>query len=347
MKKTSRERRKWNMVTRFGTLNGRDVSLITIKSEGIEAELLDYGATLRSIRVRDRAGEWTDVCLGYDTPEEYAKNDGYLGAAIGRYANRIAGGRFSLNGEEYTLACNNGKNHLHGGPGGFHQKIWSFSNTEGSVTFSAESPDGEEGYPGKLNISVTYRTEGSGLFIDYEAVSDRDTIVNLTNHAYFNLGGHAAGPIYDHVLSVNADCYTPVGAGLIPTGELAPVEGTMFDLREGVKLDGPLNHPKLAPTGGFDHNFALNQSGIAAKMWSPRTGIGMEVVTTMEGLQIYASGGLSRRTGKGDSLYGKHHALCLETQRFPDSINQPNFPSPVLRKGERYCEHTEYRFFLE
>jgi len=335
------------MVTKFGTLNGAEISLITIKNENIEAELLDYGATLRSIRVRNRAGEWTDVCLGYDTPEEYAKNDGYLGAAIGRCANRIAGGRFALNGEEYTLACNNGKNHLHGGPGGFHQKVWDFICTENSVTFTTESPDGEEGYPGNLTASVTYRAEGSSLLISYEAKCDRDTIVSLTNHAYFNLGGHEAGPVYDHVLSVNADRYTPVADGLIPTGELALVDGTLFDLREGVILDGPLNHPKLASTGGIDHNFALNKSGIAARLWCPGTGIGMEVITTMEGLQIYTSGGLGKREGKGGVQYGRHHAICLETQRFPDAINQLNFPSPVLKEGETYRECTEYRFFAD
>jgi len=331
----------------FGILKGQPVFLHTIENEFLQVEVLDYGATIRAIRTRDRAGSWTDVCLGYETIEEYCRNDGYLGATVGRCANRIAAGRFSLNGEVYNLACNNGKNHLHGGPGGFHQKIWACTAAEkGGLVFELDSPDGEEGYPGNLHVKVTFTLKERGLVLDYEAVSDRDTVVNLTNHAYFNLAGQDGGALYDHVLTINADRYNPTDSGLIPTGELAPVEGTLHDLRVGVTLGDRLNDPRLAATGGYDHNFALNGEQ-AARLWCPRTGIGMDVFTSLEGIQLYTAGGLGKREGKNGAQYGTHHALCLETQHFPNAINQSNFPSPVLRAGETYREWTEYRFFVE
>jgi len=331
----------------FGILKGQPVFLHTIENEFLQVEVLDYGATIRAIRTRDRAGSWTDVCLGYETIEEYCRNNGYLGATVGRCANRIAGASFDLNGETCVLPPNEGKNQLHGGPGGFHQKIWNCAQANGdSLNFELDSPDGEEGYPGNLHVKVTFTLKKRGLVLDYGAVSDRDTVVNLTNHAYFNLAGQDGGPVYDHVLAINADRYTPVDPALIPTGELAPVEGTLLDLRSGVTLGERLNDPKLAATGGYDHNFALNGEN-AARLWCPRTGIGMEVRTCMEGIQLYTGGGLSERAGKDGARYGTHHALCLETQHFPNAINQPNFPSPVLRAGEKYRAWTEYRFFVE
>lgn len=332
---------------RFDSFDGIQVTKLLLRNEHMSVELLDYGATIHAIYVKDRNGEPVDVCLGYDTIEEYRTNDGYLGATVGRNANRIANAKIAINDKEYSLTANEGKNQLHGGKEGFDRKLWSFRCEENAVTFRLDSPDGEEGFPGNLKVEVTYRLEGPTLHLEYRAESDRDTVVNLTNHAYFNLGGQNSGRIDDHILKAAASRYTPVDDELIPTGEIAGVEGSALDLREGVPMSCIFSHTELAATNGLDHNFVLDRTeGPAATLWCPRTGIGMTVETTLEGLQIYSCGAMTRRNGKGGSTYDAHHAVCLETQHFPNAINEIGFPSPLLRGGEEYREKTSYSFFI-
>jgi len=310
-------------------------------------EMLGYGATIRAIWVKDRDGNPVDVCLGYDTIEEYREQDGYLGATVGRNANRIANSCISINGKEYSLTANEGKNQLHGGYNGFDRKLWTYRLEENGVVFSLDSADGEEGFPGNLHVEVAYRVGGCALYIEYRAKSDQDTIVNLTNHAYFNLGGQNSGKVNDHVLKVFASRYTPVNEELITTGELATVEGTALDLRKGVSMSCLFANEALTATNGLDHNFVLDsKNGVAASLWCPRTGIGLEVETTLEGIQIYSCGAMTKRKGKDGADYDEHHAVCLETQHFPDAIHHVNFPSPILRCGEEYNEKTLYRFYL-
>lgn len=332
----------------FGTVNGSSVFRFTIEDGPMSVELLSLGATIRAIRVPDREGKICDVCLGYDTVEEYCTRDGYIGASIGRHANRIGKARFSLNGQEYQLTANEGANQLHGGNVGFDRKLWDYTCGENSVTFMLDAADGEEGFPGNLHVEVTYTLKEGTLTIDYRAVSDMDTVVNLTNHAYFNLAGHDGGVVDDHVLMVCAESYTPTDAENIPTGEIAPVEGTVFDLRSGEKLGDRLYHSDLARTNGYDHNFALTAGAApAAELWCPRTGIALQVTTTLEGVQIYTAGSLTERDGKNGARYGKGHAVCLETQHFPDAVNHENFISPVLKAGSEYRETTNYRFCVK
>ena len=333
--------------TPFGQLQGRDLPYLTLSNDRLSADLIPFGATLRALRVPDRSGGVTDVCLGYDDLESYRTLDACLGGTIGRCANRIGGARFTLDGREYRLTANEGENQLHGGRVGFHQKLWQFRCGEHSVTFLLDSPDGEEGFPGNLHAEVTYRLEDTALVIDYQAVCDQPTVVNLTNHAYFNLAGHDGGPVSDHVLTLNADSYTPAGEGNIPTGVLAPVAGAALDLRSGAPLGERLDDPMLQGSRGFDHNYVLRQNGgPAASLLCPRTGISMEVETSLEGMQVYTAGFLSQRRGKGGAVYGPRHAVCLETQHFPDAVNQAAFPSPVLRPGQVYRHKTVYRFSL-
>ena len=336
------------MVTKkeFGVLDHKQISMLTIQNERMRVEMLDYGATIRSIWVKDRNGNDVDVCLGYDTLEEYRSNDGYLGATIGRNSNRIANSEFSINGKVYCLTENEGENQLHGGLNGFDRKVWDYRLQENGVTFSLDSPDGEEGYPGNLHAEVTYRLEDSTLHIEYRASCDQDTVVNLTNHAYFNLGGQESGRIDNHILKVPANCYTPVDEALIPTGEIAPVNGTALDLREGVTMHSVFEQEVLAATNGLDHNVMLDPTkDYAAVLWCPGTGIGLEVKTTLEGMQIYSCGAMTKRVGKNGASYDMHHAVCLETQHFPDAVHHPNFPTSILRCGEIYEEKTSYRFF--
>ena len=247
------------------------------------------------------------------------------------------------------MTANEGTNSLHGGAEGFHQKLWRFACRGNSVAFSLESPDGEEGFPGNLRVEVTYTLENAALTIDYRAVSDKTTVVNLTNHTYFNLAGHDSGPVDGQILTLVADRYTPCGPGNIPTGVLASVAGTPLDLRSPARLGDRLDHPFLAGTRGFDHNFVLRSpaTGPAAVLSSPETGVALELETTLPGVQVYTAGFLGERRGKGGALYGPRHAVCLETQYFPDSVNQPSFPSPVLRAGETYRQRTVYRFRTE
>lgn len=339
-------------VREFGRLAGRAVESVILRGEGMELEVLTLGATIRRLVVPDREGRPTDVVLGYDTPEEYWENDGYLGASVGRCANRIGGSCFSLNGEDWPLASNEGPNQLHGGPDGFSRRWWSVAASETEATFTLDSPHLDQGFPGDLHEEVTYALRpGSRLEITYRARCDRDTVANFTNHAYFNLSGHGSGPATDHTLQVLAGRYTPAGAGSIPTGEILPVAGTPLDFAVPVAIGSRISDPFLAGTQGYDHNFVLDRGEAkqgelvpAAKLCSPRTGILLTAETTLEGVQVYTANFLSPRKGKGGAVYGPYHGVCLETQHFPDAIHHPNFPSPVLRAGEALCERTVYAF---
>ncbi len=319
---------------------------IVIRQGAYEAHILPYGATLQSLWVPDRDGGCRDVVLGYESLQEYKENDGYLGAVVGRHANRIAGAQFVLDGEEYRLTANEGSNQLHSGPHGLHQKVWDWQQEENTVTLRTVSPDGEDGYPGTLEVAVTYTLCDGALVIDYEAASDRDTVCNLTNHAYFNLAGQASGAVTGHVLRVNADSYTPCGAGTIPTGEVRAVDGTALDLRQGAMLGERLGAAELAEYCGYDHNFCLSGSP-AAQLFCPESGICMEAETTLPGLQVYTAGFLTERRGKDGAVYGKNHGVCLETQFWPDAMHHEGFPSTVLRAGEVYRHRTVYRFTVK
>lgn len=342
------------MVTefQFGSAGGRPVTLLTLSDDtGTRVELLSLGAAVRSLVVPDRLGNPTDVVLGYDTAAEYREQDACFGGTIGRCANRIAGACFSLDGQMWRLTANEGENHLHGGGVGFHYHHWAFSHSSSSVTFRRVSPHLEEGYPGLLQAEVTYTLQNGCLGIRYLARADRDTPVSLTNHAYFNLAGHKGGLVDDHVLAVQASRYTPCGAGGIPTGALDTVSGTPLDLRQGDRLGDRLESPFFSPTRGLDHNLVLDAPAgnaddpPAAALWCPRTGIGLEVKTTLPGIQVYSAGFLTPRRGKAGALYGPRHAVCLETQYFPDAVHHPGFPSPILRAGAEYRHFTSYRFF--
>lgn len=325
----------------FGTgADGEDVYLYTLKNRnGVEVSITNYGGTITSIMAPDRNGVFGDVALGYETLDEYVKNPRYFGALIGRFANRIAGGKFSLNGVEYQLALNNGKNHLHGGAKGFDKRVWKSSETVDGLHLEYFSADGEENYPGNFSVAVDYSlNDENELRIDYHATTDKDTIVNLTNHSYFNLGGQ--GTILDHELTLHAGSFTPVADDLIPTGEIRSVDGTPMDFRTG----------RVIGQGGYDHNFALDDWDrgslrSVARLREPRSGRVMEVLTTQPGIQFYSGNFLDGSLiGKGGVAYQKYAGLCLETQHYPDSPNHPNFPSTMLRVGETYREATIYKF---
>lgn len=330
----------------FGTLRGQDVPLIRLTDGDVSVELLPYGAAIRTICVPDRTGKPTDICLGYDTLEEYRDQDACFGGTIGRCANRIGGARFTVDGAEYRLTANEGTNTLHGGGEGFHKKLWRYACGENSVTFTLDSPDGEEGFPGALWAEVTYTLQNRTLTMEYRAKSDKTTVVNLTNHAYYNLAGHNGGPVHDHHLRLRADRYTPAGAGNVPTGELADVTGTALDLRQDTRLAERLGSQTLSASRGYDHNFVLNGAP-AATLWCPRTGIALDMTTTLPGMQLYTAGFLTPRKGKGGALYGPAHAVCLEPQFFPDAVHHENFPSPLLRAGEAYRQSIACRFYVK
>ena len=337
----------------FGALpDGQRVDLITLQNGRLSCEILTYGGALRSLVVPDRDGRATDVLLGLPTLEDYRTQDKFLGALIGRYANRIGGSHFRLNGKEYSLRANDGKNHLHGGPVGFDKQVWTV--TEGGadfVTLTLHSPDGQEGYPGDLDVEVTYRLTEDSIELDYRAKTSQDTLCNLTNHAYFNLSGHQSGPVTNQGIQIYAQSYTPTDAGSIPTGEIAPVAGTPMDLRLGQAIGAQVDEdfPQLTMAGGYDHNYVVDgPAGVlrpAARAWSPDTGITMEVLTTQPGIQFYSGNYLDGcPAGKGGAPYAKRWAFCLETQTFPDAPNKPQFPSALLAKGEEYHHTTVYCF---
>ena len=338
----------------FGvTRTGEEVRELSLENGVLSCSVLTFGAALRSLTVPGREGP-VDVVLGYDTLADYEEKGGYLGAVVGRFANRIAQGRFSLNGQEYTLAVNDGPNHLHGGAVGYSHRVWTVEEAAADrAVLTIDSPDGEEGYPGHLQARVTYALEGSTLSIHYEAVSDRDTPCNLTNHSYFNLAGQGSGTVLDQEIMLCASRYTPTDSTSIPTGELAPVEGTPMDLRRSVPIGAHIEEPfqQLVWGHGYDHNFVVDgQPGVlrpAARAFSGATGIGMEVETTSPGIQFYTGNFLEEgRSGKAGAVYGFRHGFCLETQYFPDSPNQSAFPTSILRAGERQKQETRFRFFL-
>lgn len=333
--------------TTFGILDGQDIPLLKLTEGAVSVELIPVGAAVRAICLPDREGRTVDVCLGYDTPAEYRSWNSALGGTLGRCANRIGGARFTIGGREYRLTANEGANTLHGGAEGFHKKLWSYAVGSDCVTFSLDSPDGEEGFPGNLHAEVTYTLRDGTLTLDYRAVCDRDTVVNLSNHTYFNLAGHDTGSIAGHQVTLRAGRYTPSGPGNVPTGEIAAVDGTPLDLRQGALLAERLEEPFLAPTRGYDHNFVLDGGGAAAEVYCSATGIALAVSTTLEGMQFYTSGFLTDRPGKGGAQYGRASGLCLETQHFPDAVNHPGFPSPILRAGEMYRATTSWRFFVK
>jgi aldose 1-epimerase len=346
--------------TAFGqTKEGAPVDQYTLTNRrGVTAKVITYGATLTELIVPDRAGKPGNVVLGYDRLEPYLAGTPYFGSTVGRVGNRIAKARFTLNGRTYTLAANNGPNHLHGGLKGFDKVVWKAETVPGagaaSVKFSYRSPDAEEGYPGNLDVTVVYTlTDDNDLRLDYTATADKATPVNLTNHSYFNLAGDGSGDILGHVLMIAADQFTPVDDTLIPTGELKPVKGTVFDFTTPTAIGARVAKVPIAPPVGYDHNFVLRKAAgsgprLAARVVEPTSGRTMEVHTTEPGVQFYSGnfldGTLKNRKGV---TYAKHAGFCLETQHFPDSVNQPGFPSTILEPGQTYRTTTVYRFGVE
>jgi aldose 1-epimerase len=345
----------------FGKMpNGQEVSLYTLTNRnGMKVEITNYGARIVSIVVPDRHGKFADVVLGYDNLDGYlSKGDPFFGAIVGRYANRIARGRFKLDGVEYHLPINDGPNSLHGGPEGFDKRVWKaeeLSQTHPAVEFTYVSKNGEEGYPGDLTVKVTYTlTEGNELRIDYHATTDKDTVLNLSNHSYFNLAGQGSGNILKEIMMINSDKFTPVDSTLIPTGRLESVAGTPFDFRKptviGARIDE--DNEQLKYCHGYDMNFVLDRKGpgleLAARAVDPGSGRVLEVLTTQPGLQFYTGNFLDGTIhGKGGKVYGHRSAFCLETQHFPDSPNRPNFPSTELKPGQTFHQVTVFKFSTE
>ena len=345
----------------FGkTEDGMAVDLFTLtNANGMKLKITNYGGIVTSIFVPDKDGNLGDVVLGYDNLEGYLNNNPYFGCIVGRYGNRIAKGKFTLNGKNYTLATNNEPNHLHGGVKGFDKVVWAAKEVKDKDTVGLEltylSKDGEEGYPGNLSVKVIYTlTNDNALRIDYEATTDQPTVVNLTNHSYFNLKDAGASSILNHELMIDADYITPVDETLIPTGELRSVEGTPFDFRTltvvGDRIDSDDEQIKFA--GGYDHNFVLNGKAgelrLVGKLFESTSGRVIEVWTTEPGIQFYSGNFLDGTiTGKKGIVYQYRHGLCLETQHYPDSPNQPNFPSTTLNPGEKYQTTTVYTFLVK
>ena len=341
----------------FGVMpDGTAVELYVLTAGALSCDVITFGGSLQSLRVPDRTGRPVDVLLGFDTLEPYRTHGKSLGALVGRYANRIGGARFTLDGQTCQLAANNnGVNHLHGGLVGFNQRVWTVEEAaEDRLTLSLFSPDGEEGYPGDLTVRVTYALTEEGLTIRYRAECGRSTVCNLTNHAYFNLSGHDSGPVLDQVIQLLADFYTPTDPLSIPTGEIAPVEGTPMDLRTPAPIGARIGEdfPQLLQAGGYDHNWIPNgRPGTLrpiARAFSETTGISMEVLSTLPGVQFYTGNYLDGcPAGKGGAPYANRWGFCLETQFYPDSPNHENFPSCVLRPGEVFDHTAAFRFSAE
>ncbi len=341
----------------FGkTADGSQIDIYTLtNSKGAEAKVTNYGAIIVSLKVPDRMGKFDDVVLGYDTLDGYLKDTFYIGGVVGRYGNRIAKGKFSLGGKEYNLIKNNGENHLHGGTKGFDKSVWraksATNKTGASVTLNYLSKDGEEGYPGNLSVTVVYTlTENNELKIDYAATTDKETVLNLTNHSYFNLAGAGSGDILSHELQLNANRFTTTDSGSIPTGELRSVKGTPLDFTAPTQIGARIEtaDEQLKFGAGYDHNFVINRTGdgltLAARVTEPTTGRVLEVSTTEPGVQFYAGNFLADAVGKNGKIYGRRHGFCLETQHFPDSPNQPAFPTTNLKPNQRYTQTTIYKF---
>lgn len=342
----------------FGrTADGQEVDLYTLRnSKGAEATITNYGGIVVTLKMPDRNGKFEDIVLGYSSLDGYLKLNPYFGALIGRYGNRIGGARFTLDGKTYTLAKNDGPNSLHGGVKGFDKVVWQAKPTTSANGPALEltylSPDGEEGFPGNLKVKAVYTlTEDNALRVDFTATTDQPTVCNLTHHSYFNLNGHASGSILGHEVMINADQITPVDKTLIPTGELADVEGTPFDFRQptaiGARIDADNQQLQYGP--GYDHNWVIDKPagefGLHARVYAPESGRVMEVWSDEPGLQFYAGNFLDGTiTGKDGVVYQRRTGFCMEPQHFPDSPNQPQFPSTVLRPGETYQSAIVYKF---
>ena len=338
----------------FGrTADGQEVQRYRLTGAGgAYVDVLNYGGVIQSLVVPDRGGRLVDVVLGFDSVAEYETDDAYIGALIGRWAGRISGAAFELNGHRRQLAANDGPNHLHGGRMGFNQRIWTASAEGETLVLSRLSPDGEEGYPGALAVKVRYCfDEENQLALEYEAECDRDTVVNLTNHSYFNLNGAGRGDILDHQLAIAADYIAEIDPRLIPTGRLLPVSGTPFDFNAARPVGQFINAavPQLEYGGGYDHYYVRSQvtpGRPAAWAFSPDAGIRLDVFTTEPGLQFYTGNYLKRRAGKAGASYGPRSGFCLETQFWPDAPNQLAFPAAILKRGTRYRQTAAYKFGL-
>ena len=347
----------------FGKLpDGRTADLYTLKNADLEVGITTYGARIVSLKTRDRDGKVADVVLGYNSVDGYvaegaANKKTYFGAIVGRYGNRIRAGKFSIDGHAYQIPPNNNGNALHGGPHGFDDQLWTGKQIPDGVDMSLVSKDGDMGFPGTLTVHVRYTLTDSAVQIVYSATTDKPTVTNITNHAYFNLSGDGSGTILNEVLTLNADQYTPVDAGLIPVGGLKPVEGTPFDFRKATPIGERINQPneQLKIAGGYDHNWVLNGAGagkntpgemkLAAKLYDPKSGRVLTVTTTQPGVQFYSGNFLDGTLkGKAGVAYQKYAGLCLETQHYPDSPNQPAFPSTLLKPGETMHSTTVFTF---
>lgn len=342
------------MITKkpFGKYSEKETTIFTITDGDYSVSITDFGATIVSFKCPDKSGNITDIVLGYDSVHGYAPLNGFLGATVGRLANRLGNGEFELNGTKYSVNKNVYPNSLHGGTSNFSNKIYNVTENENSLTFSAKSIDNEEGYPGNLEFSVTFTLKDKKLTIDYSATCDKDTIINLTNHSYFNLEG--AGTIDNTYIKVNADSYCKTDEQSIPTGELTPVDNTDMDLRNFVKFGDIFksNYCDIAFTGGIDHNYVLsnklhNDLTLCAEAKSNTTGIHLLCYTTLPGVQVYTANFLQDKNGKNNTEYKKHYAFCLETQNYPDAIHHSNFPSPILKAGEQYKTTTVYQIEID
>lgn len=343
----------------FGALpDGTAIESFTLtNASGASVTAVTYGGVIVSIRVPDRNGKLDDVVLGYDTLDGYVGDSSYYGAIVGRYGNRIGGARFALDGRTYELAANNGPNSLHGGLKGFDRAVWHAEPFErdgtAGVVLTHTSADGDEGFPGALSVSVTYAfNDSSELAIDYRATTDKATVLNLTNHSYFNLGGDGSGDVLGHRLTLNADRYTPVDKDMIPVDELASVASTPLDFRVATPIGARIEDPALKPATGYDHNYVINRSGasevLAARVEDPKSGRVLEVFTTEPGVQLYTANHLDgSRIGRAGHVYERYGAFCLETQHYPDSPNKPSFPTTTLRPGETFRSRTVYAFSVE
>ena len=339
----------------FGIFNGKPVELIHLQNGGLSAEILTYGATLRSLRVPDRDGKPLDVVLGFDSIEDYVNQSCYIGATVGPNANRIGGAACPIGKTRRRLDANDGKNNLHSGFVGLDRQLWEvLAASEEAVTLLCTHPDGQGGLPGDLNLAVTYWLDEGALLVEYRAVSEKDTLCNPTNHSYFNLDGQGSGDVLDHRIQILSDAFTPTDAHSIPTGELRPVAGTVMDLREPVRIGDRVEdpEPQLRLAKGFDHNWILEEKEepfrLAARVWGARSGVSMELWTDRPGVQFYSGNYIPQGLpGKDGTLYGPRSGLCLETQAWPDAPNHPDFPATLLRAGKEWQSRTLYRFRAE
>lgn len=338
--------------------DGNEVFIFLLDNgKNIKAEILNYGGTVKKLWVKDKNGKYIDVVLGYDTLKEYFDNDAFFGVLVGRCGNRIKNGKFTLNGKEYLLGINDGNHSLHGGISGFNKYLWDAKVIDDinnpALELSMTSPDGDEGYPGNLNVKVTYvLNENDGLVINYEASTDQDTVVNLTNHSYFNLNGEGCGDIKNMTLELCSSFYTPADNDCVTTGEIASVDNSAFDFRNGKKLGDALKeeHPQTKMFEGFDNNFVIDGKGFrkAAILSSDTTGITMELYTDALGVQLYTGNKIDEgKSGKNGKCYCRYGGVCLETQKFPNAVNYAHFPSPILMAEEKYEYTAEHRFIIK